>query len=859
MKKNDINHLLNGLLGEEAPKPPKAPEPPKQPEKKSAASEKSRKRVEEITRNVEMETIQNRPAPKKRTETVLPKREPVPVPAPISHFSDEPSQNPAVRMRDRLDETALPMLDAERKPNQIIPPKPRPEQKKKQKKKRPQTVQNTPEAQPSRSADMPVPQSALPPKRKIPHIVIPDELPPDIPRDTTIADEIRRRKQLEAQQDDAPTKLMPAVEPTKPAAISREEEVTRKAELIKQRIRLAMEQSEAAPAEEPVQETPPAEPEAVPEPEIPAAKPKKRRKKKPAPKQPEPVIEEPVSAEEPALPIEEAEAAEPVSEEPIRQEEPAEPELPAEKPKKRKKKKSSARKPMEQPIPEPIAEPEPVSEAPAMEEPQPVYEEPVLENQPEEIVSEISEMTEPEMQISEDPVPEPPQPQEAPAPAVSAAPRLRHLSAVDEPKPRRGLFGFGSKKKQKLTAEAEKKAESAELSVFFEESPVQDAEPPAPEEPPVIPEEPEIPAVPEKPRKWERSAVQEMPEESRRWNSRKPKKAEKSIPEEKPVPEETPLPVETPVPAVRLPEPEVMPEPEIVQKPEVKPEPAPEPPASEPELLQEPSIHVELPEEKSKKISGFAASLRAALDEDTAELADEKAEPLPDENTIDVAVGKRRYIRRRTYFMAGMICSVFAVVGLAVCIMQGIRIVRDFTGSSSLSAELEDVLYPVAVVDLPDFEHPSEAAPETLLSAAMIDLLMYEDLSRYPMSFDMLSIPAQDVQARADEMFGVQFDSMFITLYAAGETFYYDAATGCYNVPASPVIFSYAPDVQEIRRAEDTYTVVVKYCRDTAQWQQRSENFDISAEKTMEITLQKSGDDYCIVRIMNISEHSEGV
>ena len=113
----------------------------------------------------------------------------------------------------------------------------------------------------------------------------------------------------------------------------------------------------------------------------------------------------------------------------------------------------------------------------------------------------------------------------------------------------------------------------------------------------------------------------------------------------------------------------------------------------------------------------------------------------------------------------------------------------------------------------------------------------------------MISIPALDVLKRADEMFGTKLSGEFTTLYAAGETFYYDGATGCYNVPAAPVIFSYAPEVQEIRRSEDTYTVTVAYRSDTAQWQQRSENFDAAGEKTMEITLEKDGDDYRIVRI----------
>ena len=72
MKSNDIDQLLNGLLetpGFRTRKAAPAPQPPEEP-KKPVASEASRRRVDEILRSVELETIQKqaeeppqRPAP----------------------------------------------------------------------------------------------------------------------------------------------------------------------------------------------------------------------------------------------------------------------------------------------------------------------------------------------------------------------------------------------------------------------------------------------------------------------------------------------------------------------------------------------------------------------------------------------------------------------------------------------------------------------------------------------------------------------------------------------------------------------------------------------------------------------------
>ncbi len=775
MKSNDIDALLSGLLGNQgstkkqaAPPPAPAPEPPKPP----VASENARRRVEEIMRSVELENSRRResasPAPKPQP---LPKREPVVVPPPISHFSEEPSQNPAVRMRDRLDEISLPMIDTERKPTQIIPPKPKEEPKpKKKKKKQTVAVKAKPAAQPQ-SVDIPAPQT--PPKRKIPHINIPDELPPDIPRvlpqepaPEPVQEPIREAVQEPVPEPTPQPEIVQEAPKEDPAELRR-----RKIEAAKKAIRLAQEAQDAAPAVP--EEEPPTPPEPQPE-----------------------IADEPVPAQEPAQPEYDEREQEILRKaqnirDQIRQ---AMEEIQAVPEPEELQEELPAEEVQEEEIPEAAAETEPAQEeaaeeppaqespkkrfgglfrrraeaqeAPAEAQPEAPTEEP--EQEQEIAAAEVSEVPETAEAPEESEIPS--EPEEAPK-----TPRLRHLSEPVEPQ-KSGLLGaFSRKKKQNLSE---------------------------------IPEDTDADLL-----------LQEMEDEQ------ESEKIEELLAQTDP--------------------------------PAAAPDEAPPEPPSELTSPEEASIHVSLPgeDEKKRKGSRFSKALRAALDEDVQELADVKAEPLPEESEIDVALGKSRYRRRRTYFVVGILCSVFAVIGIVACVMQGIRWTHDFIDSTSLSHQLEDVLYPVTVVDLPAFDDPAQAAPETLLSAAVIDILMYDDLSKYPEAFDILSIPAQDVRSRAAAMFGIEIAQEPETLIAAGELFFLDESTGCYNVPASPVIFSYAPDVREIRSAgEEQYTVTVDYRSDSAQWQNRSGNFDSAIEKTMEITLQKNGDSYRIIRIVNISE-----
>ncbi|MDE5565121.1 MAG: hypothetical protein K2I93_08180 [Oscillospiraceae bacterium] len=94
----ELNNLFHELLQEIA-----------EQEKKMtvSASEEAMRRAEEIVQDVEEDKSWQIPPEPKKPEIPPPQHDPVVVPPPISHFTDEPSQNPAVRMRDRLDETSL--------------------------------------------------------------------------------------------------------------------------------------------------------------------------------------------------------------------------------------------------------------------------------------------------------------------------------------------------------------------------------------------------------------------------------------------------------------------------------------------------------------------------------------------------------------------------------------------------------------------------------------------------------------------------------------------------------------------------------------------------------------------------------
>lgn len=239
---------------------------------------------------------------------------------------------------------------------------------------------------------------------------------------------------------------------------------------------------------------------------------------------------------------------------------------------------------------------------------------------------------------------------------------------------------------------------------------------------------------------------------------------------------------------------------------------------------------------------------RDAFDESAEELADMKAEPTAQPEAEPAA--KTHFLGRNSYFIAGILVFILAVIGLITVISSIFKTAGGFFQGDSLKSQLEQTLYPVAVVDVPTFNEPAELTADGALSAAIVDILMHDDLSGYTETFDMIAVPAEDVLERGRQLFGVDVQTKLSTLHAAGESFVYDEATECYNVPTSPMIFSYSPEVRNIKRNGDTYEVTVVYNSDVADWQEHSRNFTEGNSKTMQATIEKKSSGYRIVRLV---------
>ncbi|MBQ8297323.1 MAG: hypothetical protein IJX77_06030 [Ruminococcus sp.] len=262
---------------------------------------------------------------------------------------------------------------------------------------------------------------------------------------------------------------------------------------------------------------------------------------------------------------------------------------------------------------------------------------------------------------------------------------------------------------------------------------------------------------------------------------------------------------------------------------------------------------------KQRKKGGITAALEKILEENPDSIADERAEKAePDEAEDSVRRNGSGVLKRRIYAALGVVFTLFAVVGMASSVKFAVRSFHSFTSGEEKKSDFTNVIYPAVIMDIGEFESPSALSSEQIISAALWSLVMSaDDMEKYGKTFDVISVPAIDIEAYAARLFGEKLPALTHATVGSGELkFYYNEESKSYNVPVNPVTFSYVPRITSVSKDGSEYTLVVDYLSEIPYWMELSDNFSREVAKTVEFRLSESGDSYTISSMRVIAVHS---
>lgn len=227
----------------------------------------------------------------------------------------------------------------------------------------------------------------------------------------------------------------------------------------------------------------------------------------------------------------------------------------------------------------------------------------------------------------------------------------------------------------------------------------------------------------------------------------------------------------------------------------------------------------EKPKESIFKRKGKVTStLENILDEDPSAIMDERREHTEEDEVEAVRPAGR--VKKTIYAILGVIFAALACIGLITCITKAAGYWGRFSSGDTKKDGFSDIVYPAVIMDISPFESPSELSSEEIITAAIWSMVMSDNaLDKYQRTFDVVSVPAVDVEAAAVALFGDGLPELTHTTVGPAEArFYYNEESKSYNVPVTPVTYTYSPEIESVSKNGSEYTIVVNYINELPSW-----------------------------------------
>lgn len=242
-------------------------------------------------------------------------------------------------------------------------------------------------------------------------------------------------------------------------------------------------------------------------------------------------------------------------------------------------------------------------------------------------------------------------------------------------------------------------------------------------------------------------------------------------------------------------------------------------------------------------------SLFAAFENPGEDMGEQDSEDSAPETAVQSI--SQRSLKRKTYFTIGIAVCFLSLVGLFFCGGAFFGWVGNIINNTAQKEEFKSFLYPIIITDPPAAESVTHLPTDTLVSAAIWDIILNGDIEKYPSEFGNITVPQVDVEIHANKLFGPDARLQHKTIGDPSLAFYYNGDTNSYLIPSEPQYFAYSPYVENIRREGDIYHLKVGYISPHPDWMEVpvDKKGNPLADKYMEYTLMKTGNAYIVVSI----------
>ena len=262
-------------------------------------------------------------------------------------------------------------------------------------------------------------------------------------------------------------------------------------------------------------------------------------------------------------------------------------------------------------------------------------------------------------------------------------------------------------------------------------------------------------------------------------------------------------------------------------------------------------------QEQKKQDRESIENIKRMFDEALDESHEDMAEFTEEIEVPDEPVSNPEGLRRKLYYLFGIAISLLAIVGLYSTVLFTIDAVKAFADNTQQKNEFARFVYPIVICDPAPFNQTVKLRSETMITAAIWDIILYEDKSKYEADFDMIIVPELDIEQHGTKLFGTGLSYEHQSIIGVDVQFYYDESIKSYRIPSNPKYFTYSPYIEEITRVGERYTLTVGYVSPTPSWLTLTSDEEPSPDKYVEYVVSKRGNELTLVAIQESDKKVE--
>lgn len=207
---------------------------------------------------------------------------------------------------------------------------------------------------------------------------------------------------------------------------------------------------------------------------------------------------------------------------------------------------------------------------------------------------------------------------------------------------------------------------------------------------------------------------------------------------------------------------------------------------------------------------------------------------------------KKASKKQRKTALLGLLMSIFVIIGVVTTLVGLFNAGKYILTSAAKKEEFAKVVYPLVIVDAPEFEDPTRLDSAVIISSSIWDFLLSDvDKSKYERDdFGSIFVPSTDIEAQIRKLYGNDVVIKHQTIDDGGIIMLYDSENDKYIIESSPKYVSYIPKVDKITRKDDVYTLKVSYVIPDAMWNLHPDSTEQTVVKVNEFKIKKTKSGY---------------